>query len=221
VEISGLKAVLKIGGSLMNSPENLWTLLMTIEKLAGRHQILLVPGGGIFADNVMKIQEALALSDETAHWMAVMAQDQFGIMLSDRLTLKTIITEIDEFTKSSVPGLYLLLPYSFMKEKDELPHTWHVTSDSIALWISEKISADLLLLVKSVDGIMNISEEAQLLNRVEAKQLHTVDVRNVVDTYLPQLVPRFSGQIFIVNGNHPKRIVRIFSNQLPICTEII
>jgi aspartokinase-like uncharacterized kinase len=216
-----LKAVLKIGGSLIKFPDNLSSLLKEIEKLANQHRLLLVPGGGVFADLVSKTQQDLALSDDIAHWMAIMAQNQFGMLLADRLTSKNVITKIEEFVNSNSPGLFVLMPFSSMKEMDELPHTWDVTGDSISLWIGEKALANFVLLVKCVDGIANPSEESQILTKLEAKKLNRIDIRNVLDRHLPKIAPRFSGRIFVVNGLHPKRIGQILSNYDTICTEII
>ena len=216
-----MKAVLKIGGSLLNYPDSLSTLLTTIENIASRHRLLIVPGGGKFADNVLKTQHAFDLSDDTAHWMAIQAQNQFGMVLADRLVSKRIILKVDEFTKSTTAGLFLLMPLSYMKINDELPHTWDVTSDSIALWIGEKTESDFVLLIKSVDGLVNPSEETEILNYVKAQMLYSIDTRKVVDNYLPQLVPDFSGRLFVVNGLYPERINHILSGQNTICTEII
>ena len=216
-----MKAVLKIGGSLLNFPDRLSRLLMEIENIASRYQILIVPGGGTFADEVFKIQQAFALSDDTAHWMAILAQNQFGMVLAERLTSRMTIIEVNEFTNSNNTGLFLLMPFSYLKANDELPHTWDVTSDSIALWIGKETESDFVLLVKIVDGIANPSEETQILSKVESHRLHDIDIRRVVDAYLPQLVPNFSGRLYVVNGFQPNRIASILSGKDTICTEII
>lgn len=216
-----MRAVLKIGGSLLKHSDSLLDLLLTIEKFASKHQLLLIPGGGPFADDVLKAQQALGLSDDAAHWMAIMAQNQFGIVLADRLSSINVILDVDEFSKSVSAGLFVLMPFSYIRRNDELPHSWDVTSDSIALWIGEKVKSDFVLLVKSVDGLINPSDESQILTRVEADELHAIDKREVVDAYLPELVRKFSGRLLIVNGRHPERINHIFSGQETVYTEII
>jgi aspartokinase-like uncharacterized kinase len=221
MEVTELKVVLKIGGSLMNYPIELSTLLKTIEGHANHHRILLVPGGGQFADAVLRIQESLSFSDDTAHWMAIMAQDQFGAVLIDLLSSKYTKADINEFTNSNAAGLFVLLPFSYIREADDLPHTWDVTSDSIALWVGKKTGSEIVILVKSVDGILDPSNETQILSRVEAKKLHLIDSRNIVDTYLPQLFPKFGGRLFVVNGRQSERLSHLFTNQDTICTEII
>ncbi|MBN1432666.1 MAG: uridylate kinase [Methanomicrobiaceae archaeon] len=128
--------VVKIGGSLMeHAPE-----LVDILRNSGLN-ILIVPGGGLFADSV----RGLDLDDESSHWMAILAMEQYGHYLHS-LGLPVQ----DNPVKSG--GVYLLLPYKCLREEDPLPHSWDVTSDTIAAWVAEKTGSPLILL-KSTNGI--------------------------------------------------------------------
>ena len=49
------------------------------------HRIVVVPGGGPFADAVRDFDRSLGLSPHTAHWMALLAMDQYGHVLADRI----------------------------------------------------------------------------------------------------------------------------------------
>ena len=42
----------------------------------------------------------------------------------------------------------MLAPYRWLRESDPLPHSWDVTSDSIAAWIASEIGAPQLILIK-------------------------------------------------------------------------
>jgi aspartokinase-like uncharacterized kinase len=42
----------------------------------------------------------------------------------------------------------VLAPYAWLRRADPLPHSWEVTSDSIAAWIARAIGASRLVLVK-------------------------------------------------------------------------
>jgi aspartokinase-like uncharacterized kinase len=42
----------------------------------------------------------------------------------------------------------VLAPYVWLRRADPLPHSWEVTSDSIAAWIAHAIGASRLVLVK-------------------------------------------------------------------------
>jgi hypothetical protein len=47
----------------------------------------------------------------------------------------------------------VLAPYRWLREADPLPHTWDVTSDSIAAWIAGQVGAQRLVLVKPPGAI--------------------------------------------------------------------
>jgi aspartokinase-like uncharacterized kinase len=129
--------VVKIGGSLMERIPSLMPVF-----LESTRRLLLVPGGGKFADLVRDLRLE---DDDAAHWMAVAAMDQTGWYISslgipptDRLELPRKVA--------------VWLPYRAMRDHDPLPHSWEVTSDTIAAWAAGVLECDLLLL-KSVDGI--------------------------------------------------------------------
>lgn len=127
--------VVKLGGSLMDiAPKILETL-----KDSGKN-ILIVPGGGVFADKVREQN----LDDERSHWMAVCSMEIYGWYLSQFGITTTTELRMRE-------GISILLPYISMMQNDPLPHLWDVTSDSIAVWVAGKIGCPLLL-IKSVDG---------------------------------------------------------------------
>ena len=73
--------VVKIGGSLLGTPE-LERWLEIFVKYSDGH-IVIVPGGGIFADAVREAQKLTKISDACAHKLAVLAMDQFGLLLAN------------------------------------------------------------------------------------------------------------------------------------------
>lgn len=131
--------VVKLGGSLMEHAPKLARVL----KSSGMN-ITIVPGGGLFADSVRELE----LDDESSHWMAILAMEQYGYYLrSLGLSLQEKI--------SREKGVRVLLPYQCLKDEDPLPHSWDVTSDTIAAWIAGILDCPLVLL-KSTDGIMAV-----------------------------------------------------------------
>jgi aspartokinase-like uncharacterized kinase len=128
--------VVKIGGSLIQETRSIISALQE----SGR-PILVVPGGGPFA----RLVRSMNLPDEPAHWMAILAMDQFGWYLA--------AGGLPVTHELSLPRrVEILLPYRVLRERDPLPHTWDVTSDTIAAWVASELGIDLLIL-KSVDGI--------------------------------------------------------------------
>ena len=46
----------------------------------------------------------------------------------------------------------MLAPHTWMRAADPLPHSWDITSDSIAAFIAGALGASELILLKPVDG---------------------------------------------------------------------
>ncbi len=143
--------VIKIGGSLLKG-DNLPDLCKRLSDIAKKHRILIIPGGSVFADDVRIISEKYKIDQDTAHWMAILAMNQYGYLLSSLIPGSIAIENINEAKKyldKLVP--VVLLPYYLIKTLDPLSHSWDVTSDSIAAWITGHLNAERLILVKSID----------------------------------------------------------------------
>ena len=140
--------VVKIGGGTLESPAHLDAVLATLDR-ATSVPMLVVPGGGPFADVVREIDRRVGLPDETAHWMAIRAMDVFAELLASKLTRGRLVTSPGDVEGVLREGLIpVLAPFRWLREADPLPHSWEVTSDSIAAWLATVISAGHLLLVK-------------------------------------------------------------------------
>src|SRR4029077_18623936 len=104
---------------------------------------------GPFADAVRDVDDRLQLSDEAAHWMAILAMDQYAHVIAERLTGGTLVWDrreiADALSKGRVP---VLRPSRWLREADPLPHSWDVTRDSIAAWIAGQLGARQLIFVK-------------------------------------------------------------------------
>jgi aspartokinase-like uncharacterized kinase len=141
--------VVKIGGGLLAQPESLESVLSILTSAAREHRVVVVPGGGPFAEAVRSVDNRTQLSDDTAHWMAILAMDQYAHLLAERLPCGAVVRSALEAGRAidggSVP---VLAPSQWLREADPLPHSWEVTSDSIAAWIAGMLRARRLVLVK-------------------------------------------------------------------------
>jgi aspartokinase-like uncharacterized kinase len=147
--MGSVSAVIKIGGGLLAHAGCLDAALEQIAIASRDAPLLVVPGGGPFADAVRKVDRQVGLSDDTAHWMAIIAMDQYAQLIASRLTGGRLITASHEIAAALEDGYVpVLAPYQWVRQADPLPHSWDVTSDSIAAWIAGEVGASRLILVK-------------------------------------------------------------------------
>lgn len=138
--------VVKLGGSLYESHY----LPRWLQRLATYEgQIVIVPGGGPFADQVRHAQNRWRITDACAHAMALLAMEQFGRLLQGlepRLCLAASRQDIKQaLSQQRVP---IWLPATELLDQPAIPESWEVTSDSLAVWLSGQLKASRLVLIK-------------------------------------------------------------------------
>ena len=145
----GITLLVKIGGGLLAHLEHLDSTLAEIVTAAQEVPLLVVPGGGPFAEAIRDVDRRLGLSDDAAHWMAVLAMDQYAHLLASRMPNGKLVWGSDDIATALEGGkIPVLAPHQWMREADPLPHSWDVTSDSISAWVADQVGAERLVLVK-------------------------------------------------------------------------
>jgi probable H4MPT-linked C1 transfer pathway protein len=141
--------VVKVGGGLLAHEGCLDAVLTVLADLASDEPLVIVPGGGPFADAVRDQDERLRVSDDASHWMAVLGMDQYAHLIASRLRGAVLVTDRDRISAALRDGqIPVLAPFEWLRREDPLPHSWQVTSDSIAAWAATAIGARRLILVK-------------------------------------------------------------------------
>lgn len=138
--------IVKIGGSFCRYPR-LRELAETLGKSGGR--VVVVPGGGPFADRVRAEQARLRFGDAAAHRMAILAMAQFGHALADlsvRLTAAASVAAVREALAAGRTTVWL--PLDLLDGRAEIPETWDMTSDSLAAWLAAQLQAERLIYLK-------------------------------------------------------------------------
>ncbi|PHS24067.1 MAG: delta 1-pyrroline-5-carboxylate synthetase [Methylophaga sp.] len=172
--------IVKLGGSLFGTPE-LSSWMQTLVNYSKQVPIVIVPGGGPFADQVRLADSHYKLSDKAAHHMALLAMKQFGLLLAD-IQPNAQLIETNSRVRSSFS---IWLPDDSLLQQSSLDHCWSVTSDTIALWLASKLTAKTLLLIKRAQtdtvSIASLMQE-QIIdpafsdifahNKVDTKILH-------------------------------------------------
>ena len=178
--------VVKIGGSLLGSVELERWLQIFAQYSDGK--VIIVPGGGVFADAVRESQRLSNISDACAHRLAVLAMDQYGLLLANlNPLLATAKSELEIAERTWQHRAIVWLPSKMVFADDTISQSWDVTSDSIAAWLAEKLNATHLLLVKS-----RRPDESEL-------SLQVVTDSGLVDEAFSQFVHNKTYKSWIIN----------------------
>ena len=132
--------VVKVGGSLFDHPQ-LGPALRAYLDVLPTDEVMLVPGGGDVVEAVRRLDAIHGLGEEVSHGLAAWA-----LGVTAKFLTHTVIRS---------PRVTVLDCYQFVVEDEArpgaLPHSWDVTSDSIAARAAAVYEAERLVLLKSVD----------------------------------------------------------------------
>jgi len=223
------KAVFKIGGKILENNKNLEFTISQLKKLYEDNtlqKIIIIPGGGSYANFIRNIDKKLILGDDLAHWTAIFSMDYNGKDLNRKFPDFECIDDF-EIIQRAKRIFCIFLPYNYLKKKDELPHSWDVTSDSIAIYIANKLNLNECYLVKDIEGIHNNNNEV-------IKEISTIQYRELkksgrlaeiglnqdnlkkskpIDPYLLTLIDKYKISCILLNGTlQNSRIINYFKN---------
>ena len=140
--------VLKLGGSLLsNSALNQY---LQLASQNGQGQVVIVPGGGVFADQVRSTQKQWQYDDRTAHYMAILAMQQMALLFQGLCADLVLINKVAAIRPAlQQQQVVVWSPLATELDVAGVPASWEVTSDSLAAWLAIQLSAIQLVLVKS------------------------------------------------------------------------
>ena len=146
-------AVVKLGGGLLGRGDAFARVTGALAACRAGRPFLVVPGGGPFAEAVREQCRHLQIDADTAHWMAILGMDQYAHALACRIRSAALVERDRDIPVALAAGrIPILAPYSWLRAADPLPHSWDVTSDSIAAWFAGALGAARLILLKPVAG---------------------------------------------------------------------
>ncbi len=138
--------VVKLGGSFAFSP-HLPDWIAALAACAGR--VVIVPGGGPFADAVRSAQQRMGFDDRTAHRMALLAMEQYGRALASLNSLLSPADTADAIRRDlAAARVPVWMPTRMVLTAPDVMESWETTSDSLAAWLVGRIGASRLILVK-------------------------------------------------------------------------
>ena len=174
-------AVVKVGGSLQRW-RGLPALVRRLASIGREVRILVVPGGGRFADLVRAEQRRLGLEEPIVHGMALRAMDQYGLLIASLAPRAVAIDTLAGAARVAAAGrLPVLLATRILEQERSLERSFRLTSDSIAAFLAGRLRSPRLILLKSVAG-----PGRPLRDRSEARRLAD---RGVVDLLFHLFLP--------------------------------
>jgi aspartokinase-like uncharacterized kinase len=196
-----IEAVVKLGGSLLED-ESLPSLLGALGELARTRSLLVVPGGGPFADGVRRACGTHDPGASAAHWMAILAMDQYAHFLAGLSPRACLTDGPGGIAQATFEGkLPVLSPFKWLRAADQLPHSWDVTSDSISAWVAAQLGARRLVLLKAVEGILG--PDGAL-----APEVSPASGVGVLDAYFGSALEP-GVECWILSGRHPERLAEL------------
>ena len=170
--------VMKIGGSLLGLPD-LRARLERLPPLFGDARPLIVAGGGEAADIVRRWDRRHGLDRSQTHRLAIRSMRLNEALLAELIPDSRLVADRSAAAAAwQARRIPVLCAEEFLRADEPrseipLPHSWDVTSDSIAAWVTIHWPADRLVLVKAT-----------------ALPTEPHDAPPEVDPYFQELTPR-------------------------------
>ncbi len=231
--MKGRTIIAKIGGKIFENHENLEYTLNQFKKLLYEKKVIdkliIIPGGGSYANFIRILDRKLDIGDDLSHWMAIFAMNCNGDAISREYKDIKCIKDIEEL-KESNEFISIFLPFDFIFQTDELPHSWSVTSDSLAIYIASILKLNHCFLIKDIDGIF-IKNQIEPIQEISTKEYEKLRKDNKlaefqtqydnlkksypIDLYSLKLTNDFKTSCIILNGSfNSKRIIEFFDDSI-------
>jgi len=151
--------IVKLGGSLDRNPLLCdWLEMLALE---GRGRVVIVPGGGRFADVAREAQQHWGFDDLAGHNLAVLGMAQMAQMLKGLCpALRCARDETEIRAQLAAGAVPVWMPLDLLREAPDELTNWGVTSDSLALRLAARLQAEGVIMVKSCAVPSGADEDA-------------------------------------------------------------
>ncbi|WKJ89060.1 uridylate kinase [Methylomonas montana] len=142
-----MSRVIKLGGSLLETAA-LPACLAAVDHYTG--PVVIVPGGGPFAEQVRIAQSQWHFDDVAAHRMAILAMQQMALLMHSLRPEYALISDVGRLSSAGqMQSVLIWSPQIEQLDEAGIAASWDVTSDSLAAWLAGRIDAEELIIVKS------------------------------------------------------------------------
>lgn len=229
------RLVCKVGGSLLDAGRAP-AVMEVLRRTAPGLGILALSGGGTAADRIRLRHRRGELDMSEAHWAAVRVLDGNAFRLAGGCGAPApVVTGLDAASAIRTPaggaasgagigrtpvagdGPAVMAPSPLLRAEDPLPHSWDVTSDSIAAWLAARCGAARLVLIKA-RGERTLPGAGSGTGPLPAARAAR---DGLVDRHLPSLLVGAAYSTWIVNGRHPGRLLAFLTGDETAATLLL
>jgi uridylate kinase len=207
-----MRAVIRIGGSVIASPPNVELMKAygeLLRKLRSQgHEVAVVVGGGSLAREAIEWAKKMGLKEPDQDRVAVMASRLVAQLLASFLGLEEVPSSLR--SAMAMMGRYGIVVMGGLKPG--------MTTDSVAALLAERLRADVLVKATDQEGIytkdprkypdaVKIEEMTfQQLEETMAETRHRAGIHQIVDPEAVKLLKRCRIKTVIVNGFSPDNV---------------
>ncbi|RLI14397.1 MAG: hypothetical protein DRO43_04130 [Candidatus Hecatellales archaeon] len=155
--------------------------------------------------------------------MAVLAVDQYGLLLADLIREAEATGSLRKASALSASGkLVVFLPYKLLRRENPFKPSWEAASDAIATYLAWRLKAERLILLKDVDGVYKppYRRHGKPVRKVSVETLKAWKGETCLDPALPSLLARYRLPCLVASGLRLEGVKKIFESKLDEATLI-
>jgi uridylate kinase len=215
MEVSSVRVVVRVGGSVVASPLNaslIGSYVDLLRKLrAEGHEVVAVVGGGSLAREFIKLGAELGLVEADRDWAAIYVSRLFArlfvLCLGDAGcgSVTLALGDAVDCLKQGIVVMGGLSP--------------GMTTDAVAALVGERVKADLLVKASNVDGVFTKDPkkyaDAEKLDALRFEDLaglfeekgHKAGIHQILDPEAVKVLQRIRLKTVVVNGFDAKNVL--------------
>ncbi len=211
-----MKAVIRLGGSVIGSPPNQRFIQRYAEIIQGLraegHEIVVIVGGGSHARQFIQLAKAMGMTEQEQDEVAISVSRLFAQLLSMKLgglEWKTVPTSLEQavemLERRGAAVMGGLRP--------------GMTTDTVAALVACKIGADLIVKATDQEGIYTkdpkkYSDAEKLddlswndLSRFLGEAKHEAGIHQIIDPEAVRMLKEKRMETIVVNGFRPENLI--------------
>lgn len=217
-------ALLKVGGSILDNPEDTIRLSEALVSLGRIERIVVFTGGGKLAKRIKANQRARD-SDFMACWHATtLALDANAGLLASHSPMFAVARSMADILQAhDRRRIPIFAPAQALFSSLWFTPNWVATTDTMGLYFGRDMGARRYVIVTDVDGVCphapGADKEVEPILKMTVEELEALP-SSKLDAAFPIHFRRHPIETFVVNGKVPQRVVDASRGRLPFGTYI-